>query len=662
MSVQSNKENESVEAVIQKVEEESAAGREHKQDALISRRKLLAVLGMGGAAAITAGLWKGAGAATAYANEMTVTQSVYDQSKKVKPKELAALLDEHLCLAVKLEELRAETDPDSTIMYYVTNEGQEGFFRYDPNDSTTPDNTGTVAVSTNGCRFKRIYEDTLIVSWFGTKADGVTNDTQALQAALNAASGRKLFIPKQRAGYYLTGQLFIPGQIAIELEPGTIIQAVDTLSRVGPAYERLIRIKTVKDVYINGNGATFRMNKAAYTSGEQAHIFDISGSENVVIENVNANDSGGDGFYVGYFESTVLSCKNIVLRNCKANNNRRQGLSVISVDGLLVESCRFTNTKGTAPQSGVDIEPNSQLDLLKNIRFVQCVAEGNTGRGFLVTLLKPTALSESIDIVFDRCKTKGNSYGFSMNYGGDGAKAVPGEIKLIDCIAENEQYSGFSDLSFSADSAKRSYIRCRAINCNTVNQPDDPYSNGSSFILTTVPQQVRTSIGNAVYVDCESVDLRSAPLMKRGFTLRKNKTELIRNVQYFNCSVLGGGQSLYSIDPSTEDLYAENRPVKVRAFTASGSLSFDYTGFQITNAGASGDIVLTLPAAKASVAFQFYLDSPFRLSLAASSGGSIITPAGVKSSIGTAAAGSSVSLMGRADGSWAITGMVGDWS
>lgn len=209
------------------------------------------------------------------------------------------------CLAVTLEDLRVELDPDPTLAYYVTNEMQEGFFRYDPNDTTSVDNTGTVLVSTNGKRFKRVYEDMLIASWFGTKGDGVTNDTLALQTALNTASGHKLFIPKQRAGFYLTGQLLIPSQIAIEFEPGTIIQAVDTLSKVGPVYERLIRIKTVKDVYINGNGSTLRMNKAAYTTGEQAHIFDISGSENVVIENINANDSGGDGFYIGYFESTV---------------------------------------------------------------------------------------------------------------------------------------------------------------------------------------------------------------------------------------------------------------------------------------------------------------------------------------------------------------------
>ncbi|MDR6550299.1 right-handed parallel beta-helix repeat-containing protein [Paenibacillus qinlingensis] len=660
MSKPSNQSND-VEEAAHNVDAEGTTVREEKNKPLISRRKLLATLGLGGIAAISTGLWEGVGRSTVFAKDQTVTGSVYGITNKNRKKELLELLDMQLCVTVKLEDLRTELDPNPSLAYYVTNEMQEGFFRYDPNDTTTADNTGTVLVSTNGKRFKRMYEDTIIATWFGAKGDGLTNDTLALQTALNTASGHKLFIPKQRSGFYLTGQLFIPSQIAIELEPGTIIQAIDTLSRVSPTFERLIRIKTVKDVYINGNGAIFRMNKAAYTSGEQAHIFDISGSENVVIENINANDSGGDGFYIGYFESTVTFCRNIVIRNCRADNNRRQGLSVISVDGLTVENCRFTNTKGTAPQSGVDIEPNGQLDLLKNIRFIQCVAEGNTGRGFLITLLKPTAVSAPIDIVFDRCITKGNSFGYSMNYGGDGAKAVQGEIKLIDCIADSEQYGGFSDLSFSADSAKRSYIRCKAINCNTVNQPDDPYGYGSSFILTTVPAQVRTAIGNAVYMDCESIDSRQVPLIKRGFSLKKNKSEIIRNVAYLNCSIKGGGQSMYSIDPTSEDIYAEKSPLPIQTFTSSGAITLDYIGFKITNAGSSGEVSLTLPTAKASVTYTFFVEASNRLNLVTQPGKSILTPSGGKSLIGTAVQGNSVTLLGRSDGQWEIAGIVGEW-
>jgi polygalacturonase len=63
------------------------------------------------------------------------------------------------------------------------------------------------------------------------KGDGVTDDT----AALNAASGNKLYVPKQEGAHYLTGQLYIPGNIVLELAPGTVIQAVDTLRGSWPS-------------------------------------------------------------------------------------------------------------------------------------------------------------------------------------------------------------------------------------------------------------------------------------------------------------------------------------------------------------------------------------------------------------------------------------------
>lgn len=626
----------------------------------ISRRKLLTSIGLAGVAVASTGLLQGVGLGSAFAKDATsVTDSVYGTGGG--PDHWKDLLNLQYCLTTTVQELRQETNPIVRYGYYVIDKGQEGLFLYDPADSTTLDNTGTVLVSTNGKRFKRVYSDTIIATWFGLIGDGVTPDTTALQNALNAATGRKLFLPKQQGAYYLTGQLFVPSNIAIELEPGTIIQAVDNLRLTAP-YERLIRIKNAKNVTITGNGAVIRMNKAAYTSGEQAHIFDIGGSENVTIDNLSANDSGGDGFYVGAYEATLPYSKNIVLRNCTANNNRRQGLSVISVDGLLVEGCRFTNTKGTSPQSGVDIEPNSAVELLKNIKFIDCLAEGNTGRGFLVTLLRPTAASERVDIVFQNCRTKGNSFGYSVNYGGDGIKGVQGEVKLIDCTADSDQYAGFSDLSCSADSVRRTYVRCKAINCNTVNMPDDAYGYGSSFIVTTVPQQVRLSIGNVVFIDCESIDSRTAGLIRRGFSLKRNKTEIVRNIAFTNCRVSGGtDHALYYVDPVTEQLQTESRLLPVVAYPVSGAVSTSHTGHKITNKGAAGGTVLTLPVAKAGYTYTFLIEASNELAVQPASGGAIRNPYGSGSEVKAGTVGSSIELLGRADGTWEVTNAVGPW-
>lgn len=628
---------------------------------LMTRRKLLAALGAAGAVLAAEGLLSGRSSGVAYGEDTGVTGSVYGKQEDIADKlKWNDLRNIELCYAVTVEKLRQMNGLRPEAAYYVTDAGKEGFFLCDENDTASPDNTGTVLVASDGKRLKRVHDGTLIATWFGAAGDGTTVDTAALQSALDAAAGGKLLIPRQRSGFYLTGQLYIRSDTVIEFEPGTVVQAVDTLSRKAP-YERMIRIKNAVNVFIAGNGATLQMNKAAYNSGEQAHIFDISGSSNVLIERINANDSGGDGFYVGAYEASQPYSRNIILRECRASNNRRQGLSVITVDGLLVENCRFDRTDGTAPKSGVDIEPNSALERLKNIRFVGCSAEGNVGRGFLVTLLKLTAASERVDITFENCRTRGNSFGYSVNYGGDGANAVKGEVTLIGCTAENEQYAGFSVLSNSADSVKTTFVRCRAVNCNTVNMPEDPYGFGASFIVTTVPQQPRIAIGNVEFIGCESVDERTAPLIVRGFAAKKNKNEAIRGVKLTDCSARGGTQSVYHVDPVTEALHVFHTIQPEWAVTASGAVSLNRIGHKIHNAGSSGDLTLTLPEAKTGRTFTFGIEAAHAVELVPLPGDGILKPAGSGADVRSANKGDSITLVGRADGKWAIAAVVGSW-
>jgi hypothetical protein len=86
---------------------------------------------------------------------------------------------------------------------YVAGDGG-GVFRYDAGDTTTADNGGTVIVDVAGNRWKRQSAGPLNAKWFGARGDNATNDTTALQNALNAAANGALFIP---AGTYLTDPL-----------------------------------------------------------------------------------------------------------------------------------------------------------------------------------------------------------------------------------------------------------------------------------------------------------------------------------------------------------------------------------------------------------------------------------------------------------------------
>jgi hypothetical protein len=54
---------------------------------------------------------------------------------------------------------------------------------------------------------------------------------------------------------------------------------------------------------------------------------------------------------------TVAITKNLTIKNCDIGYNRRQGITVGASDDIKILNNKIHNTKGTAPQSGIDIEP-----------------------------------------------------------------------------------------------------------------------------------------------------------------------------------------------------------------------------------------------------------------------------------------------------------------
>ncbi|WP_029988512.1 MULTISPECIES: hypothetical protein [unclassified Serratia (in: enterobacteria)] len=62
-----------------------------------------------------------------------------------------------------------------------------GYFYYDATDTTSPANGGTVVVNKSGKRLKRIIDDVANTRMFGCYGDGVTDDSDSLQATIDAA-------------------------------------------------------------------------------------------------------------------------------------------------------------------------------------------------------------------------------------------------------------------------------------------------------------------------------------------------------------------------------------------------------------------------------------------------------------------------------------------
>lgn len=66
--------------------------------------------------------------------------------------------------------------------------GIAGVFQYDTTDTTSLDDGGTIIVLADGRRFKRDFDDVVIVDWFETSGNGTGNDASAIQKAIDVAS------------------------------------------------------------------------------------------------------------------------------------------------------------------------------------------------------------------------------------------------------------------------------------------------------------------------------------------------------------------------------------------------------------------------------------------------------------------------------------------
>lgn len=83
----------------------------------------------------------------------------------------AEITDDTTVRTCTIAELRALDAPAEGHLYYVTDPHREGFFRYDANDTSTPDDDGVTLVGPSGQRYTRIFDGPLRLDWFGAVPD-----------------------------------------------------------------------------------------------------------------------------------------------------------------------------------------------------------------------------------------------------------------------------------------------------------------------------------------------------------------------------------------------------------------------------------------------------------------------------------------------------------
>lgn len=169
--------------------------------------------------------------------------------------------------------------------YRNDNDGGEGFLYRDPLDLTTPDNGGTVFVDAAGNRWKRKSTKGVRVGWFGATGDGITDDTSAIQSAID--SSENIFFDS--GTYYITSTLLISASKTLKLAPGAKIITPSTIS--SPA----IKI-TASDVTVLGG--SIDLQKSSTTVDTNVAGIEASSADNLVVRGVSVTNSAGYGIWV----------------------------------------------------------------------------------------------------------------------------------------------------------------------------------------------------------------------------------------------------------------------------------------------------------------------------------------------------------------------------
>jgi hypothetical protein len=190
--------------------------------------------------------------------------------------------------------------------------------------------------------------------------------------------------------------------------------------------------------------------------------------------------------------------------SCTCNQNYRNGCSITdNASHIFFERCNFQNTSGTAPQSGVDIEPNPGSASPIDINFYTCGCISNAVDGFLVSLQNLNSSSGLVSVFVQNmtCSnnggTSGQKYGFGYHLlnAGQGTVNPPGMVWIQNSTSNNSNSYGATARFWAADGVQATFINLKVTNPN-LGGPDFDYGDKSAVTVIRGGGE-STPLGNA---------------------------------------------------------------------------------------------------------------------------------------------------------------------
>ena len=249
----------------------------------------------------------------------------------------------------------------------------------------------------------RVSNEYVRPEWFGAIGDGITDDTLAIQAAINICES-VVFAPKT---YLVSNQHNVSYKdfYALTLYKGKHYlygnNATIKLADNDLQYYAVLRVTSTESTIIDNFTIIGDKDNHIDPTEFGFGILVEYGNNFVNIRNCDISKMIGDAIIVDKYYSTEDDSKTIVIEKCTLHHCRRQGISLLNGTDVFIKDCILSNIEGTNPGSGIDIEPvaeNLLRTTISGCHFIDCK------RGLITALNSLTGEVDTINV--DNCDFK----------------------------------------------------------------------------------------------------------------------------------------------------------------------------------------------------------------------------------------------------------------
>ena len=254
-------------------------------------------------------------------------------------------------------------------------------------------------------KFNKTAATKVYPQWWGAKGNGSTEDTQAVQKAINtvaSAGGGDVIFSK---GIYIVNSIVLDSNVNIVGQGWDCI----LLQKSGATYGVSVNPGnggtpnpadnkhniTIRDIQFKGT-----VEKEGFQ--EHFHLLNLNAVTNVIIKHCKFAGWRGDGIYIGSSNvpHTERHNQRIKISECLfdgINNDNRNAISIIDGNEIIVDKNTFINSTRADMPGAIDIEPNRDtFAIINDIKITNNSFQNVGGAGGIITMSIPVSQKDLI--------------------------------------------------------------------------------------------------------------------------------------------------------------------------------------------------------------------------------------------------------------------------